>query len=52
MRLQLVTQLFGKLSWRLPQSAIDLSINLADTDLIIGFEEERQARKLIMIPSE
>ena len=23
-----------------------------DTDLIIGFEEERQARKLIMIPSE
>ena len=28
------TQLFGKLSWRLPQSAIDLSINLADTDLI------------------
>jgi len=23
-----------------------------DVDLIIGFEEERQARKLIMIPSE
>ena len=23
-----------------------------ETDLIIGFEEERQARKLIMIPSE
>jgi glycine cleavage system T protein len=33
-----------------------LGVNLdqvdPDTDLIIGFEEERQARKLIMIPSE
>ena len=30
----------------------DLNLVDPDTDLIIGFEEERQARKLIMIPSE
>lgn len=28
------TQLFGKLGWRLNASAIDISVNLADTDLI------------------
>jgi glycine cleavage system T protein len=31
---------------------VDLDQVDPDTDLIIGFEEERQARKLIMIPSE
>ncbi len=31
---------------------VDLEKVDPDTDLIIGFEEERQARKLIMIPSE
>jgi glycine cleavage system T protein len=31
---------------------VDLEQVDPDTDLIIGFEEERQARKLIMIPSE
>jgi glycine hydroxymethyltransferase len=31
---------------------VDLERVDPDTDLIIGFEEERQARKLIMIPSE
>ena len=31
---------------------VDLAQVDPDTDLIIGFEEERQARKLIMIPSE
>ena len=30
----------------------DLGLIDPDTDAIIGFEEERQARKLIMIPSE
>jgi hypothetical protein len=31
---------------------VDLEQVDPETDLIIGFEEERQARKLIMIPSE
>ena len=30
----------------------DLSEVDPDTDLIIGFEEERQAQKIILIPSE
>ena len=30
----------------------DIGLTDPDIDLIIGFEEERQARKLIMIPSE
>lgn len=31
---------------------VDLGLVDPDVDLVIGFEEERQARKLIMIPSE
>jgi glycine cleavage system T protein len=31
---------------------VDLGLVDPDIDLIVGFEEERQARKLIMIPSE